>query len=170
MAALVDVPAPVAVGVVQPALPADRDQILEIAAATGVFNTIELDVVVELLEGYYRGPEESGYHFLSYREDGRVWGFATWGPRPLSEHGYDLYWIATHPSAQRRGVARALMAEVDACIRARGGGWVLIETSSTPPYAAARAFYERCGYQCLAVLDGYYRDGDGLVIYVKRLG
>ncbi len=161
---------PVKAGAVCPTAPDERDEIAQIAIETGVFNAHELGAVDELLDGYFADPEKSGYHFLSYRADGRVLGFATWGPRSLSDKGYDLYWIATRPLGQRRGVGRALMAAVEASVRARGGYWVVIETSDTPDYAAARGFYESCGYRRAAVLPDFYRDGDGLVIYAKRLG
>ena len=145
----------------------DRGPIVQIAIATGVFTDYEIQTVDELLDGYYDDPVVSGYNFLSYAVGDRVLGFATWGPRDLAEHGYDLYWIATHPDAQHRGVARALMAEVEAIIRQRGGGWLWLETSDTPAYASARGFYQGCGYRQLAVLDNFYRDGDALVMFVK---
>ena len=155
---------------VQPTTPDEREAIVQIAASTGVFNAEEIDTVKELLDGYYTSPERSGYHFLSYREGGRVLGFAAWGPRALSEKGYDLYWLATRPEAQGRGVGRALEETVEASVRARGGYWLVVDTSDTPHYAAARRFYEGCGYTRAAVLPDFYRDGDSLVIYAKRVG
>ena len=44
-----------------------------------------------------------------------------------------------------------------------------METSSRPPYAPARAFYRRCGYEVDAVLKDYYDDGDDKVIFAKAL-
>ncbi|HJW83466.1 MAG TPA: GNAT family N-acetyltransferase [Anaerolineae bacterium] len=157
------------VGAVGWTTPEEREQILHIAQETGVFSAHELETVDELLRGYYGDPEASGYHFLSCREGDRVLGFAAWGPRSLSERGYDLYWIATRPGAQGRGVGRALMQAAEAHIRARGGYWIVIETSDTPPYAPARRFYESCGYRRATVLPDFYRDGDGLVIYTRRI-
>ncbi len=157
-------------GSVQPTAPGERDQIRQIATSSGVFNPVELDTVEELLDAYFRDPQESGYYFLSYRDGDRVLGFAAWGPRDLAERGYDLYWIATRPEAQRRGAARALLDSVETIVRARGGGWIWIETSDTPPYSAARSFYARCGYRRIAALPDFYRDGDGLVVYTKPVG
>ncbi len=161
---------PAGVKTVHPTTFQEREQIVRIAIETGVFSDDEIETVDELLDGYFDDPAVSGYNFLSYRDGERVLGFATWGPRDLSGRGYDLYWIATRPDAQRRGVARALMMGVEDIVRARGGGWIWIETSDTPPYAAARRFYERCGYQRLAVLPDFFRMGDGLVVYARRIG
>lgn len=154
---------------VRPATLDEREQIVSLAAETGVFSRHEIDTVDELLDDYFDDAERSGYHFLSYREGERVLGFATWGPRDLSGKGYDLYWIATRPEAQRRGIARALMAAVEEQVRARSGYWIWIETSDTPLYAAARAFYESCGYRPALTLPDFYQDGDGLVVFIKRL-
>jgi hypothetical protein len=46
---------------------------------------------------------------------------------------------------------------------------VYIETSSRPPYAPTRAFYERCGYELEVVLKEFYGPGDGKAIYVKAV-
>jgi ribosomal protein S18 acetylase RimI-like enzyme len=151
-------------------MPGEREAILQIARETGVFNAHELDTVDDLLRGYYGDRVKSGYNFFSFRDGDRVLGFTAWGPRDLSERGYDLYWIATRPDAQGRGVGRALMNRVEAEVKARGGYWVLVETSDTPMYAPARRFYESCGYQRAVVLPDFYRDGDGLVVYTRRVG
>jgi D-alanine-D-alanine ligase len=149
-----------------------RDEFDEIMAMTkraAVFNETEVDTVTELLEGYEEGPEESGYYFLSCRENGQVIGYACWGPRQLSGNGYDLYWICADPAVHSKGVGRALMNAVEEEIRRRNGVWLVIETSDTDHYAPARRLYERCGYTLAMLLQDFYHDGDGLCTYTKRL-
>jgi GNAT superfamily N-acetyltransferase len=149
-----------------------RDEFDEIMAMTkraAVFNETEVYTVTELLEGYEEGPEESGYNFLSCREDGKVNGYACWGPRDLSGNGYDLYWICADPAVHSKGVGRALMNAVEEEIRKRNGVWLVIETSDTDHYAPARRLYERCGYTLAMLLKDFYHDGDGLCTYTKRL-
>ena len=152
---------------VRPTSPDEREQIVQVAIEASVFTPHEVATVAEMLDAYYDDPEASGYHFLSCREAGRALGFACWGPRDLAMHAFDLYWIAARPDAQRRGIGRRLMEAVEAQAGARGGGWMWVETSDTPVYAAARALYERCDYRRLALLPDFYRSGDGLAIYVK---
>jgi D-alanine-D-alanine ligase len=149
-----------------------RDEFDEIMAMTkraAVFDETEVYTVTELLEGYEEGPEESGYYFLSCRENGQVIGYACWGPRQLSGNGYDLYWICADPAVHSKGVGRALMQAVEEEISKRNGVWVVIETSNTDHYAPARRLYERCGYTLAMLLDDFYHDGDGLCTYTKRL-
>ena len=152
-----------------PTRPDEDEAILEITARAGVFDKKEIETVRELLDGYYDDPDKSGYHFLSYREAGRVLGYACWGPRDLSGHGYDFYWLCTAIESRGKGIGRALMQRVEAEVLARNGIWIVIETSDTDQYAPARRLYERCGYQTSMLLPDFYHAGDGLVTFTKRV-
>ncbi len=149
--------------------PDEAEDILKITATVGVFSDDEVDTVRELLDGYYNSPEESGYYFLSYREDDRVLGYLCWGPRALSDGGYDLYWICVSREAQGKGAGVALMQRFEQEARQRNGTWLIIETSSTPHYAPARRLYERSGYEKSMELADFYHPGDNLLVYTRRL-
>ena len=97
-------------------------------------------------------------------------GYACFGPHPLTQGTYDLYWIAVDPVAQGHGIGHALLARVEAEVQARGGRLLLIETSGTPAYASARRFYEASGYRCEAAIHDFYALGDDLLIFSKDLG
>jgi len=97
-------------------------------------------------------------------------GYACFGPHPLTQGTYDLYWIAVDPVAQGHGIGHALLARVEAEVQARGGRLLLIETSSTPAYASARRLYETSGYRCEAIIHDFYAPGDDLLIFSKDLG
>lgn len=126
--------------------------------------------VEELWNAYQDEGESSGYVFLVYRDDdGRIRGYVCFGPHPLTQGTYDLYWIAMAPSAQGCGVGHALLAQVEAEVRARGGCLLMIETSDTPAYAPARRLYETSGYRCEAVIPNFYTQGDDLLIFSKNL-
>lgn len=154
---------------IEPALSADGLTIQKITVETGVFTATEHACVEELWDAYQDKGEASGYAFLVYRDAGGVLGYACFGPHPLTEGTYDLYWIAVHPAAQGRGVGRALLARVEAEVRARGGRLVVIETSSTAAYASARRLYGTGGYCCEAAVQDFYALGDNLLIFAKRL-
>ena len=171
-------------------LPGEFDAIMKMTERAAVFNAKEVYTVTELLAGYAEGPEISGYNFLSCRiaahlernvEDdhirggamdarhGQVVGYACWGPRELSGNGYDLYWICTDPDVQGKGIGRSLLRKVEEEIIQRNGVWLVIETSDTDHYAPARRLYERCGYTLAMYLPDFYKDGDGLCTYTRRL-
>jgi ribosomal protein S18 acetylase RimI-like enzyme len=152
-----------------PTRPDEDEAILAMTVEAGVFNQKENSTVRELLDGYYEGPEISGYNFLSCRADGELLGYACYGPRDLSSNGYDLYWICASVKARNQGVGRALMRRVEEEIAQRNGVWVVIETSDTDHYQPARRLYERCGYTLAMYLPDFYGDGDGLCTYTRRL-
>lgn len=114
-----------------------------------------------------RGDAASGYYFLVARDGDRVLGYACFGPHALAEGVWDLYWLATDPDVQQRGVGRALVEGTEAHVVSQRGRMLLIETSGTPPYQAARRFYESCGYRYQAVIHDFYAPGDDLLMYGK---
>jgi ribosomal protein S18 acetylase RimI-like enzyme len=100
---------------------------------------------------------------------GHVVGAVAYGQTPMTVGTYDLYWIACEPALQRRGVGGALLRAVEADLHRRGGRLVRVETSGTEAYQATRAFYERFGYRETARLADFYRPGDDLVVFTRRL-
>jgi D-alanine-D-alanine ligase len=152
------------------AIAEDGPQIHTVNADTTVFSQEEVKCVDELWEEYLaRGPERSGYYFIVEKEDGRLLGYACYGPRALTDRTYDLYWIAVSPSVRRGGVGRSLLGATEEGVHKLGGRLLIVETSGLPKYKATRAFYLATGYAQEATLKDFYSDGDDLVIFTKRL-
>lgn len=152
------------------AAPEDGQAICQIAAQAGVFSAEEVQCVADIWQEYLQlGIETSGYTFYVEKQGERVVGFVCVGPRSLTDRVYDLYWIAVAPRAQRLGVGRRLLEQAEASVRQKAGRILVIETSGTPKYAAARAFYRSMGYRHEATLRDLYADGDDLWIFTKRL-
>lgn len=148
----------------------DGPAILAVTQRVGIFTPQEQACVKELWTAYQADGEASGYCFLLAAGVGRqVEGFACFGPHPLTDGTYDLYWIAVDPDHQGKGVGRSLLARVEVDVQQRGGRLVLIETSDNPSYAAARHLYEAAGYQCEAHIDDFYGRGDRLLVYARHL-
>jgi GNAT superfamily N-acetyltransferase len=150
---------------IQSDLPAIRAMV----ESTGVFNSVELDCAVELAEDRLQKGTKSEYNFLFAEMDGRVVGYACYGPIALTEGSYDLYWIAVDKAMQGHGLGRKIMDKVVEIIRGEGGRNMYIETSSKPHYLATRTFYERCGCYLVATLDDFYSPGDNQEIYCKKV-
>lgn len=149
--------------------PTDPTRIRAIVESTGVFSPMEVVIAVELAdERLVKGPA-SGYHFIFAERDGKACGYACYGPIALTQGSYDLFWIAVDKSAQGGGLGRLLLEESERRIRQEGGLRIYIETSTRPPYAPTRGFYERCAYHLEVVLKDFYAPGDGKAIYVKAL-
>src|SRR5512137_2272191 len=98
---------------VEASRPEDRSAIGAIARRTAVFSPEEEATVFELFDAHWKSPD-SGYEWLSARVDGRLAGFACYGPTPLAPGAYDLYWICTDPDRIHRGIGRSLFAAIEA--------------------------------------------------------
>ncbi len=154
-----------------PTRPEEAEAIMDIARGVGAFDDEEVATVDELLGEYLgRGAPASGYTFLSCRSDGRVIGFACYGPRALT-HGntFDLFWIAVDKGAQGRGAGGALLRRVAQEVQAAGGRLIIAETSGRANYLPTRRFYETHDYKRVATIPDFYAPGDDLVVYVQRL-
>jgi|SRR5581483_2326577 len=79
---------------------------------------------------------------LVAEEDGEAVGTA-YANLSSAHFGY-VFGVYTRPSARGRGVARELMRAVAHVLREEGREWVLLSVDT--PNEAARAFYERLGF------------------------
>lgn len=148
---------------------ADVEQVVALAGRTGIFTGDELAVVRELVEIEVGKREQQDYHSFVARKNGQVLGFACYGPTPMTEGTYDLYWIFVDPKDHRKGVAGALLEKVEKAVRRARGRMLLADTSSSRPYLPARRFYQKHGFHKAAEVEDYYRVGDSRVTYVKQL-
>jgi ribosomal protein S18 acetylase RimI-like enzyme len=152
--------------------PGDRSRIEEMVVATGKFNDEEVATALELVDHALIDGEKSGYVFAVMEEaagDAPVVGYACYGPTPLTQGVYDLYWIVVDPAAQGKGLGRLLTRHVEQDVVSRGGRMLLIETSSQESYVPTVRFYERTGYQLAARIKNFYRIGDDKLIFSKDL-
>ncbi len=153
--------------------PSDRPVIEKMVISTGKFNDVEVATALELVdEALARGEEKSGYFFAVLEQGNKhltVRGYACYGPVPLTQGVYDLYWIAVDPEFQGKGVGSRLLKYVETDVLHRGGRMILIETSSQESYGTTIRFYEHGGYHLAARIRNFYRIGDDKLIFQKEL-
>jgi GNAT superfamily N-acetyltransferase len=149
--------------------PEDWDRIEELIQATGFFNPEEIEVALELVDDRLSNGESSHYRFLVAESDGRVAGYACWGPIPGTVASADLYWIVVHPSFQGKKIGAALLQAAEDWMASAGRTRVYVETSTRPQYDGTRRFYHACGYELAAELPDFYAPGDGKAMFLKVL-
>lgn len=150
--------------------PQDKERIRQIIEGVGVFTREELKVALELVDEAIHHADRDDYHVLcAVKNPGTVIGYACYGSIPMTDGRYDLYWIAVDESCSKQGVGGKLLAKVVDEVKRRAGRRIYVETSSTPPYDAARSFYTRHGYEQACVLSDYYRFGDHKIVFAKEL-
>jgi GNAT superfamily N-acetyltransferase len=153
---------------IRPMEPRDKGPVLGHVRATGFFTPAEIAVAEELIDIYLEKPGQGDYHVVVVENEGKeAVGYLTWGPTPLAEDAYDLYWMAVAPSEQGKGRGKALVLWLEDEVRRRAGRMIIIETSSQPKYHGTRQFYIDLDYQEVARVPDFYKAGDDRVIYAK---
>jgi ribosomal protein S18 acetylase RimI-like enzyme len=126
-------------------------------------------VAEELIDSYLDNPDNSGYNTLIAEDDSGIAGYICYGPTPLTEGTWDLYWQAVMREKRGQGIGSALMKAAEKEIRKAKGRLAFIETSSTPMYEKTRRFHTGQGYETIARIPDFYTPGDDKFIMRKRL-
>lgn len=145
----------------------DPQRIKALVEATGVFSEEEARMAADLASWTLAGTDF--YRFIFAERAGELLGYTCYDQIPLTALSFDLYWIAVAPAARGTGLARALMTRTAAQVKRRGGRWIFAETSSREPYAPARAFYLKHGFDEVARFEDFYEDGDDKVMFRRQL-
>jgi ribosomal protein S18 acetylase RimI-like enzyme len=153
---------------IRPMAQHDKSAVLKILRNTPEFTPAEVVLADEVISDYLFNPANSGYFVLVAEIDSAVAGYVCYGPTPITEGTWDLYWIAVDHNIQGQGIGRRLMQAAEEKIKAARGRLVLVETSSKPGYEKTNLFYQRIGYKEAARIIDFYMVGDDQIIYEKR--
>jgi ribosomal protein S18 acetylase RimI-like enzyme len=126
-------------------------------------------VAEELIDCYLDDPSGSGYHILVAEVNSTIVGYICYGPTPLTESTWDIYWIAVARKKQDQGIGSVLMKAAEREIVKVKGRLSIIETSSTPAYEKTRNFHLSHGYEVVARIPDFYGPDDAKLILRKRL-
>jgi len=136
---------------------------------TPEFKPSELVVAEEVIDSYLGAPRSSGYHILVAEDNSTLAGYICYGPTPLTEGTWDLYWNTVAREKRRQGIGKLLTKSAEKEIIRAKGRLVLVETSSTPAYEASRRLHIGHGYEIVARIPDFYAPGDDKLILRKRL-
>ncbi|WP_395839005.1 GNAT family N-acetyltransferase [Cystobacter fuscus] len=114
-------------------------------------------------------PNNPDYKILVADRDGTIVGYVCYGPTPMTEGTYDLYWIASDPQVRGQGVGASLVSGMEADLRRRTARIIRVETSATEAYGPTRGFYASMKYTEEARIRDFYKVGDDLIILTKRV-
>lgn len=149
--------------------PEDAAVLVSIIERAANLTREEKDCAAELLHIYLTDAGQADYHFLTALKEGRPAGYVCYGPRSLTDAVHDLYWIIVDAGSRGAGVGRALIERTAVALGRAGARMLVAETSGLPAYDGTRAFYLKCGFAEEARIRDFYKPGDDIVFYVKRL-
>ena len=147
----------------------DKPALMKILLNTPEFKPCEVVVAEEVINSYLHNPSQSGYHTLVAEVDSTIAGYICYGPTPLTEGTWDIYWMAVAPGKQGQGIGSSLMMFAENQIRKARGRLALIETSSKPEYEKTQRFHRRHGYEIICRIPDFYAPTDDKLILQKRL-
>jgi GNAT superfamily N-acetyltransferase len=139
------------------------------AARTGVFKPLEISALREVLDDYHATARDEGHRSITCEADQTIQGFAYFAPTPMTDRTWHLYWIVVDKDLHARGIGSRLLDRVESAIRQADGRLLIIETSSLDHYALTRQFYLKHRYDQSVIIPDFYSDGDGMVVFRKRL-
>ncbi|MEK7353673.1 MAG: GNAT family N-acetyltransferase [Chloroflexota bacterium] len=154
---------------IRPMLKKDKPALMRILRNTPEFKPAEVAVAEELIDGYLEDSLTYGYYVLISESDSALTGYICYGPTPLTEGTWDIYWMAVTQEKQGQGIGGALLKVAEEKIQEAQGRLAIIETSSIPSYEKTRRFHTGHGYEIIASIPDFYAPGDGKLIMVKRL-
>ena len=153
-------------------VPADTPALIALADETGLFQPGESSSLLGgVLDAFHAGQLGAG-HLAWVWADGPGAAPAGWvyfAPTEKADGVWDLWWIGVAPARQGEGIGGDLLRSVEAHARTAGGRLLVVETSSQPALEPTRRFYVRQGYTECGLVPDFYADGDGKLIYAKRI-
>jgi ribosomal protein S18 acetylase RimI-like enzyme len=153
---------------VRPIEPKDREPLAALIQRIETFSKEEMQVAVELVDLALQ-PNNPDYFIRVAERDGRLYGYVCYGPTPMTEGTYDLYWIASDPEVRGQGVGASLVSAMEGDLRRRNARLIRIETSATEAYGPTRGFYASMKYTEECRFRDFYKVGDDLIVLAKRL-
>ena len=155
---------------IRPLVEKDRASLLSMLIKTRSFTSAEIDVAMELIDIVLKDQIQKDYQIYCIVDDqDQAIGYICYGPTPMTQGTFDLYWIAVDPDFQERGVGSKLLSFLEEVVKAEGGRLILADTSTIPHYEKTQKFYLKNGFQEVARVLDYYHPGNDRVTFCRRL-
>jgi ribosomal protein S18 acetylase RimI-like enzyme len=156
--------------ILRPLLNKDRPYLERMLSSIPEFNQDDESLALDLIDIYLQNPDQKDYFFiLACDVKDQPVGYACYGPTPLTDRTFDLYWIAVAAEYAGHGLGTRILNEVEARVVETKGRMLVIETSSSQIYHLTRQFYLKNGYTLAETIKDFYKDGEDRETYMKKL-
>ena len=155
---------------IRPLASPDRPQLAELLSRIETFSPDEVQCALELIDLALTSGKVDYQVLVACREtENKVVGYVCYGPTPMTDGTFDLYWIASDPVVRGQGVGAALVSAMEGDIRRRKGRMIRVETSAMEAYGPTHGFYGAMQYKEESRFRDFYKPGEDLIILAKRL-
>ena len=153
---------------IRPIATKDREHLAGLLSRVETFSPQEVACALELVD-LALTANNADYQILVAHKDAKLVGYVCYGPTPMTEGTFDLYWIASDPAVRGQGVGAALVSAMEGDLRRRRGRLIRVETSAMEAYGPTRGFYQAMQYTEESRFRDFYKAGEDLIILAKRL-
>jgi len=155
---------------IRPLVEKDRATLLLMLIKTRSFTSPEIDVAMELMDIVLKDEIQMDYQIqCMVNDEDQSIGYICYGPTPMTQGTFDLYWIAVDPDFQKQGVGSTLLRFLEEVVGGKGGRLILADTSTIPHYEKTQKFYLKNGFQEVARVPDYYHPGNDRITFCKRI-
>ncbi len=155
---------------IRPLFEKDRVRLLSMLIKTRSFTSAEIDVAMELIDIVLKDEIQKDYQIYCMVDDqDQAIGYICYGPTPMTQGTFDLYWIAVDPDFQEQGVGSKLLSFLEEEVKTEGGRLILADTSTIPHYEKTQKFYLKNGFQEMARVSDYYHPGNDRITFCRRI-
>ncbi len=148
----------------------DRARLLSLLIRTRAFTSAEIDVAMELIDSALKDPTQEDYQIYCLVDDqDQAVGYICYGPTPITEGTFDLYWIAVDPDFQEKGAGSRLLSFLEEVLKGERGRLILADASTVPDFEKTQSFYVKNGFKEVARIPDYYHPGNDRVTFCKKL-
>jgi ribosomal protein S18 acetylase RimI-like enzyme len=155
---------------IRPLVEKDKATLLSMLTRTQSFTSAEIDVAMELIDIVLKDQIQKDYLIDCMVDDQNLAiGYICYGPTPMAQGTFDLYWIAVDPDFQGQGAGSKLIRSLEEGLKARGGRMILADTSTVPHFERTQEFYVKNGFQEVARIPDYYHPGNDRITFCKRI-
>ena len=144
----------------------DSDAIMAIVKASGQFDADGILHVQGTLEQHFAGV---GDGIWLTADDGEPVGVAYCAPEPVASGTWNLLMLWVRNDRHSEGHGSALVRHLGEEMKRRNARLLIVETSGLPAFAAARAFYEKCGFAHEATIRNFFAEGDDKLVLTKPM-
>lgn len=152
----------------RPVVPSDRGALERLVRAQPNFGDDEVRWAVRLALRA-AAPNDGEYQTWVDEIEGEITAFVCFGRSPRTFGTFELFWIAVHPSQQRRGMGGELLRFVEEEATRQGGRLLVLETSSSEGFRVAVDFYRKHGFREVSRIKDFYRVTDDKIVFSRLL-
>jgi len=142
----------------------DLSFLIDVVDTSGLFPG---EMLIDMIESNLN-DDSSTQHWITYETDKPV-AVAYFAPEQMTTGTWNLYLIAVHTDQQGFGIGTQLMNYVESFLKSKGERIIIVETSDLEEFELTRKFYQGLNYQKEAHIREFYDEGEGKVVFWKKL-